>query len=278
MIYIKFKNELNVEDEQQIISLFFKGYSYKEISKSAECSERAIQYVLKKHSIEARRKRRYTLDEYFFENIDTPEKAYFFGLLFADGYIGNNHFNNISISLKKSDADILYKFKEHISFTGNIRVNNRMNGFGNSEPVCVLSFSSKTMCEHLRKHGMTGLKKDRLKNNLDIPQNLMRHFFRGYFDGDGSIHIGVNSTTIKGKEYHYDRACFSMIGSKEILDVFVKESGISTKSKYRQSKTDYMLYLCVNGKKDTRKIFHYFYDDAKIYMPRKHNTWQTIIN
>ena len=43
----------------------------------------------------------YIVNEDYFETIDTEEKAYILGLLYADGFVGNEKFNNIVLSLKK---------------------------------------------------------------------------------------------------------------------------------------------------------------------------------
>ena len=58
--------------------------------------------------------RKYNIDETFFDVIDTEEKAYFLGLLYADGCNATNR-NAVILSLKEDDKEILEKIKQ--SFT-----------------------------------------------------------------------------------------------------------------------------------------------------------------
>jgi hypothetical protein len=66
-----------------------------------------------------------TYNEHFFDVIDTPEKAYFLGLMYSDGCVWHTErtgkTGNIlyeyctSISLQETDKDILDKFKNALS-------------------------------------------------------------------------------------------------------------------------------------------------------------------
>ena len=68
--------------------------------------------MLKRNGYEAKSaselKRKYPIQEDFFDVIDTEEKAYVLGLLYADGY-NNTDRNSVSLSLKESDKEILEK-------------------------------------------------------------------------------------------------------------------------------------------------------------------------
>ncbi len=49
----------------------------------------------------------HTIDDNFFSNIDSEHKAYFLGLMFADGNIHTNKTNNTSIRLTSINREIL---------------------------------------------------------------------------------------------------------------------------------------------------------------------------
>ena len=49
-------------------------------------------------------------DNTVFDTIDTEEKAYWLGFMYADGYVQNNG-NSVELSLKGSDVEHLEKFR-----------------------------------------------------------------------------------------------------------------------------------------------------------------------
>lgn len=60
----------------------------------------------------------YTCDYNYFDKIDSEEKAYWLGFIFADGYISVNENSNsgcVGIDLCLSDIDHLKKFNKSIN-------------------------------------------------------------------------------------------------------------------------------------------------------------------
>ena len=72
----------------------------------------AVNALLRRHGYKAKSQselqRKYNIDETFFDVIDTEEKAYFLGFLYADGY-NNTDRNSVNLSLKEDDKEILEK-------------------------------------------------------------------------------------------------------------------------------------------------------------------------
>ena len=114
-------NQLNDKLKQKIINTYYerKDLNFNQISDYLYISERAISKVLKEFNINTKRLNRYTLDDRFFEDINTEEKAYILGLLFADGFVGDDKYNNLVLHLK--DRDLLEKVADSIKFTGKLR-------------------------------------------------------------------------------------------------------------------------------------------------------------
>src|SRR5690606_8445162 len=52
-----------------------------------------------------------------------------------------------------------------------------------------LNLNSKKMYNDLLDKGITPRKSLTLKPPKNVPKDLVRHWIRGYFDGDGSVHI-----------------------------------------------------------------------------------------
>ncbi len=77
-------------------------------------------------------KRKYELDEYVFDVIDTEEKAYWLGYLYCDGHIGSKGTSAGNLNLLRLDSvdfDIIQKFRVFLKITERpIKNSNRGGG------------------------------------------------------------------------------------------------------------------------------------------------------
>jgi FKBP-type peptidyl-prolyl cis-trans isomerase SlpA len=124
--------KLNETDCVNISKDYLLGMSYQKLSEKYNICTWSIRNALKKQNIKSRI-RKYNCDENYFEKIDTFEKAYWLGLLFADGYVRKRkQFNGkhkqggiVGISLKNGDEYLLNKFindlKSNYSLTKQIK-------------------------------------------------------------------------------------------------------------------------------------------------------------
>jgi len=152
--------------------MFFNGSSVEQISSEFGCSPSDVMFY----------KREPKFDEHFFDIIDTEAKAYFLGLLFADGCNCSNN-NDITIGLKEDDSYVL----ENLASL--LRLDRKLLG---SPRQKILRMCSNHMSGTLSSHGMVPRKSLILKFPECVPPHLIRHFIRGYSDGDGCIHISKN--------------------------------------------------------------------------------------
>ena len=267
-------NRLTDEDKKNIVEEYYnkKEYTKKELAEYCNVSIRAVARVLKENGINTKLKNKYTLDENYFETIDTEEKAYWLGFLYADGYVGNDKYNNIVIGLCEKDKKHLENFKKSINYSGDIRIKKNSGGYKTKHEGVVINFSNKKMASDLRKLGLYPGKSTTMKDMPDIPDNLYRHFIRGYFDGDGSI-----SHIIRNDKYKGHRFIMTMIGTIDFLNKISEKLPIKTYKKLC-SKTTNMQYLRCQDKEDMKKLYHYFYDDSTIHLDRKYEIWKDIIN
>lgn len=118
--------------------------------------------------------RKYFFRENYFETIDTEDKAYWLGFIWADGYL-NKHSLEIEIHIK--DKDHLIEFQEDLC--DNHKIYEKERGTTHS---CKLTLGSQKLVNDLIS---LGYKDKKIPNNL--PEQLERHFIRGLFDGDGSV-------------------------------------------------------------------------------------------
>lgn len=268
--------QLTEQEKEYFIKLYYDNLdlTVKEIGNKLGLSKRCTNLIFKEYSINSKRKNRYTLNEYYFERIDTQEKSYILGLIYSDGYVGDEKSNNISITQK--EYQLLYEIKKEIEFTGDIRVGNK-GGFENSKLGYVLNFSSKKMSSDLRKLGLYPNKSLTLEEIPDLRSNLKRHFFRGYFDGDGSISNYIHTFKKNNKNYSYRKGKMSLIATEKMLYNFVKTFNIE-QYHISKSKTEQMKYLQIEAKKELVKIYELMYKDCSICNKTKKEKWDILMS
>jgi 5-bromo-4-chloroindolyl phosphate hydrolysis protein len=67
---------LTESDKQKVLELYYAMIPSKEIQKTLDISHRCYRSVLKEFNINGKLKNRYSINEFFFDNIDNDEKAY----------------------------------------------------------------------------------------------------------------------------------------------------------------------------------------------------------
>jgi hypothetical protein len=250
-------------EKEKVLDMYInKHMRTGQIAKEYNCRGGTILNHLKRWGISIRKERNnaiYTLTTDFFHIIDTEEKAYCLGLLLADGHLTNaNH-----LMLTMSDVDIMYKYQKAIDT--NIPI--KRDKYGNY----ALNICSKEIGEDLRRIGFHNRKSYGIdiSNVISvIPKNLMHHFVRGMFDGDGSIRIYMYDY-IKNPQYH-----FGYTGTKEVVEFVYNYLGLHTKI----VKESDITYTCVTSCKQTiKEIYEKLYKDATIYIARKRKTFLQII-
>ena len=164
-------------------------------------------------------KRRRFNDRYF-EIIDSPRKAYWLGLIYADGWIsvsndGSNY--EFGMELTRSDRYILEELNRDLGDVHIIYDNHKELLIANNHKKSIVDTSelrvySKTLVGCLRKNGIV-LKKTKSNIFPVVDDSLFPAFLRGYIDGDGCIHkmsnnhlaVHITSATLK---------CFEFIKNK----------------------------------------------------------------
>ena len=199
-------------------------------------------------------------DDYF-ETIDTEDKAYFLGLLFADGNVYAAR-HRVQITLVNEDAYILQAFATAIGYTGKMYIDR--------EKYSKLILPSKKMCADLTKLGCTPNKSLTLQFPTEVPDELMHHFIRGYFDGDGHI-----SKDKKLKKPYYHINITSSLFFMETLKKILLENSIETGKLHKRYKDrEHSAYTTYLPNKSAKKFVEYIYKDATLFLTRKHNIYE----
>lgn len=185
-VLIRKKTEITPEIIQSIINLYEDGLSSRIVAKKLDITKSTVLKYLKENNIKRSKPssyRKYTNDSTFFDSIDTSEKAYWLGVLFADGY-NRTQDNSITLGNAEKDKDLPYGLKKALKATNPIYI--RKRGEEKHQDFYTLKIYDKQLSQSLNKLGCCQNKTDKLQYP-DIPKEFNRDFIRGYFDGDGSI-------------------------------------------------------------------------------------------
>lgn len=250
--------KLNIPNDS-IIDLYNTGLSCQKIANQLNVSESFISKKLKELNITKRSNsiyRRRSWDEHFFKYIDTEEKAYWLGFLYADGCVHNKPNGQKLISLVVKDKEVIEKFIK--SLNGNFEVKTYSENYG-------VYLTSQIMFYDLCKLGCVPRKSLVLKFPI-IKSELRHHFIRGYFDGDGTVFTYKR----KGKKKDYIGIAIGMCGTKEMLHCIAINAPINlpTKDKRKQGN---IWYSSMSGPNKVLEFYNYLYNNATIWLDRKKN-------
>ena len=193
----------------------------------------------------------------------------------------------IKIDFITEDVKILEDIKERLNYTGTIKHYpatikwfNTKDGRKEYEgkPESRLSFTSHHMVDELISKGCTDHKSYTFKFPKDVvPINLYSHFIRGLFDGDGSITCWTDNKNTGHKKFS-----FGYTGTVDAVNVvanilknkFNCTPQVAPRFKDRNN-NNVQLGICVN--KVIQHILDWLYQDANLYIERKHNKYFELI-
>lgn len=219
----------------------------------------------------------YSLDEHVFDAIDTEEKAYWLGFLMADGYNYVTR-NALCLRLQAEDEEILKKFSAFLksnapiySFIRTTRVNHLIREYKE------VRVNSIHLCNQLSSLGCVQGKTYTLEFPTCVPEELINHFVRGYFDGDGCVCIKKR----KDRKSPTSLSCqLTITGRKGFLlkvqKIIMKETGVF-QTKLEEPKNNFAKVIHYGGSQTVLKILNYLYKDATIYLKRKHDKYLGLV-
>lgn len=258
------------EEEEKICNMYKSGMSTVKIGKEFGVSHKKIARILDSYGIKrvGNGRRKYSLNENYFDKIDTPNKAYVLGFLYADGNSNNNLTKQtISMSLQEDNFEILEAIRKEIGSEKPLKFIDYSNkhDFGYTyKNQYRLLMHSKHMSETLRDLGMVP-NKSLVLEFPKIDPELYSRFIRGYFDGDGSVHF---STTIHSN-------CLVTITStlpfcEKIKAILETELKVHIGIRDASNNNGITKVAYVSGKNQLKKIYNYLYKDASLFMSRKY--------
>lgn len=217
------------------------------------------------------KKQHNTLNEKYFDKIDSQEKAYFLGWIISDGWIGGTEKHtlkngkvayyirkNINLKLHTKDSYILEDFKKALEFTGPItsRKNLRKSKVSSVSEIRINSaYMRKTL---MNKYGLVP-KKSGYEVFPKIPNKFIPGLISGLFAGDGSVSI-VRDKRVKNVNLGY-RVKSDFCGSYKLL-VKLREqllcNGVLNKEStiYREGSSGILYRFCLT-KSETLNFYYW---------------------
>lgn len=262
------QNKLNFDLDLDIIPKYNQGISLSKLAQEYSTTIQTLSKKLKERGIEIINRQNATkFNENVFDVIDTEEKAYWLGFIFADGYISSRDYS-FELSLSAIDTEHLIKFNKFMQHNkDNVKIGTIKCGDKEFER-CRWCIVNKHLWNTLNDYGCTPRKSNTLLfPNIDIFKNesLIIPFIRGYFDGDGCLtntkeypqvsFLGTEQFLTKIKNYLFN---YSINSGKLVIDPreeFTRTLNIS--------------------RTDVFKFLHLIYDDSVIHLNRKYNKFLT---
>jgi len=199
---------------------------------------------------------KYTLDANFFDKW-SPEVAYVFGLFCSDGNVSIDG-TYCGFHINKKDIEILELIKKVMKSNHPIQARGK---------YIYLRIYSKKIAKSLIKLGCVPRKSLNL-NFPFIPSKYLKHFVRGYFDGDGSIHFN-RPNAIK----------ITLVGTKNFLKLLQHKLSLKLRlQKHKIKKYGNIFFLEYYGN-DARKFCFWIYKESKgLFLKRKYDRFVNHIN
>lgn len=264
--------KFNTPTEIELIRKYYydDNKSLHEIGKLMNCAFCTIYRVMKYNGFVLRPKSyhtklKYTVNEDYFNVIDTPDKAYFLGLLYADGTI-NKKDKLVGIGLQIGDSYIIDTFVKYTEFSGVVRILKSKNK--KHYDTSYVQIYNRLFYENAVKCGLYQNKSTTLTYppNDILTNKLTHHFIRGYFDGDGCAFVNY-----KRKNHKY----ISFVGTFEFLstlqNMICENLNINRTSLVRKSANN-NFHLGFYKQSDVLLLINYLYNDKRdLYLIRKYH-------
>jgi excisionase family DNA binding protein len=268
---IKSRDEALSKLEEKVKELY-NNKSIRAIARELSIDQKKVKLILTKFNITIKNSSEIKtifkpLNINIFDSIDSEEKAYFLGLLWADG-CNLTKLSQIQISLQERDKDILLKFSEFIFGKNMLRFCKRNEPRQNQYKLIITNpHISKKLDEYgfnNRRNFYYGLP------NCHIPKEIFHHFIRGLWDGDGSIYFIKYSQDYASQFIGSVKLCEEL---KSILECYYNFNiNIVKDDDYSQP----MKRLNCHGNKKVQTLLDIIYNRASVFLKRKYDIYKTL--
>ena len=259
----RINEKILTDDEIQFIKDNYAIMPATEIGKILGYNKNFIIYKANKLGLRKKRK----INSSYFKDIDTPEKAYFLGFIFADGWICHNSTYGtyeFGMQLQSGDNYIIDRLDEVLgggNYRSHIDPEDTLicGKMCHSNGIDGIRVFSKEIVEDLMSHGIE-FNKSQKDTYPIVDDSLFFDFLRGYIDGDGCYYIDNGQT-------YMHITCASKIPLLYLQEK-LKSFDIETRI-YSENKKKHRL-MCINGKAMHKLINSLYKDKDCICLTRKY--------
>lgn len=246
-----------------IINMYLSGLSTNKIAKYFNANQSNIWKLLSKNNIKTRDKTTYTVNESYFEKVDTQEKAYILGWMYSDGNVMKDRWR---IQIQQQDSYILEWIAKEVGYNGPLyTIPPRKQHSGRKWQTC-LNVSRSKMVKDLEKLGCMMKKSLVIKfpDESVVPPHLKPHFIRGVFDGDGSVRRTRKNSIQCG-----------IIGSRSFISGLISSLELDNLV-YKLYERKSCLHLVFSKRKNAINFLSFIYNNSKIHLSRKFNIYANV--
>lgn len=259
-------------EKAALVARYEAGETIAEIAGSLGRSSAAVNENLKAWGANFRRTgpaRRHALQERYFSSITTEAQAYWLGFLFADGNVFEE--KKVQIGLQRRDREHLLLFAQTLGFAGPIHdYVGTSPTTGRRVPMSHIAIHCAEMCRDLVRLGCVQQKTN--ATSLlppTIRPALLRHFYRGYFDGDGCLCLSEG------------RRDFSMVGNPAFIaaaqDWLIANCGLTKVALITPQNCRKVRVVTYTGARQVPRIMRTLYAGATISLARKAALFKALI-
>lgn len=251
-------DEININELKQFL---IDGLSYMEISKIMGCSNKKIEYHVKKNNLIGYSKYQKPVysDVSYFNKINTKEKAYILGFIIGDGHLSLNGKFELTVCL--SDSEVLKFIQSEINcnITESHTLNRKKGIFPNSR----INIGNKQIVSDINRLFAGRLKTER--RIPIIPNHLEQYLIRGFFDAEGTVTFGHRKLNGRFWQKISFTSQFKML--EGIQKILIK-NGISSAIKPKTNENCYVMDFS-SGDSVLKFISFAYQDDLFIGLKRK---------
>ncbi len=264
------------EDEvMQMYAMYCNRITTDEIGLRYNISRDSVYNLFEKHNLQIREfadsRREYELNVHYFDQIDTPNKAYILGLFYADG-CNKTSKSQIDLSLQEEDKHILEDISQEIETNKPLGYKPYSQQNPRHKNQYRLSITNKHISDVLDSLGMVNAKSLVLEFPEWLDKSLYSHFIRGYFDGDGCLYLGGNKASPEVS------IVSTIMFIQRVQEIVSEVIGVEMRMKSQKQHKPVTKVGVITGVDKIAKFLSWIYADADLKLNRKYQKYQQFLD